>query len=264
MSAGVPPPPPQAPALLATVCGHRPSFSCLGVTLAVLVTIDYNDDDYDDDDDSRFALSCPWLSCLLLWQKLQPIIASILTLAMTKTVAFFLLATMMMTMMMTTPPPLGSPLPFLRMWHCQSLVEAAVEISPVGVQLVSVYGKVIADNDGNRCLVHHAFLSLSCIIEVVVLEIMWPHRIWSQVVFHVLNSPDIDQDDNFNGEPLSDCHLMSGGGADHSPPAALRDLLHRGPVSIVPVFQPDECRGMLTYEECQHVQAKVEGLLRSE
>ena len=147
-----------------------------------------------------------------------------------------------------------------------------MEISPLGVQLVSVHGipsstapgvedATSSSSCGDCCYagceedavrVVHAFLPKSSIIDVVVLEVVWPHCVWSHVVFRVLDNGDGgDGDGGDSGD---------GGG---SPPGdrSVRDLLRRGRVSVVPAFHPRECRGMLTYEQCLRVRDEVGSLL---
>ncbi|KAL3794118.1 hypothetical protein ACHAW5_008754 [Stephanodiscus triporus] len=218
--------------------------------------------------------------------------------AMMSAASFLLLAASSSSSSSSSGDPRLIPL-LRRFFRRRSFVEAAVEITPLGVQLVSVYGTpsippsrggdawttTTTTTTGNDCLrreecedvrlVVHAFLPRCRIIDVVVLEVVWPHRVWSQVVFRVVaNGPD-HRDDVilFDRSPGGGdtSHLREGGippppGAgegltrDRST-TAVRDLLRSGRVSIVPAFHPHECRGKLTYVQCLAVQAELEGLL---
>jgi len=187
----------------------------------------------------------------------------------TMPVAMIVCATMSTMAAILVARMASSSLRLLRRCRRRSLVEAAVEISPLGAQLVSVYGipsstapgvgeDATSSSSGDCCYpgcegdvrrVVHAFLPRSSIIDVVVVEVVWPHCVWSQVVFRVLddNGPD---DDDYDDD-----------GSASSGDRPVRNLLRKGRVIVVPAFHPHECRGMMTYEQCLRVRDEMEGLL---
>lgn len=132
--------------------------------------------------------------------------------------------------------------------------EAVVEITPLGVQLLSIYTtsrkadtstKSKYDTDHVKI---RAFLPKQQIIDVIVMEIVWPHCVWSQVAFRVAKSSKLKHRNEMSKQP---CCTKS-----HN----IHDLLQQNRVEIIPCF-PDECRGMLMYEKCLDIQIKIEELL---
>jgi len=266
---GAPPSPslPSAAAAMAAV-----AVFLAAAALEIRVVDDYDDDDDDDDDDvvdgSASCLLRPWRMA----HRRRSIVGAATTTTTTTTtmpVAMIVCATMStMAALLAARMASSSSRRLLRRWRRRSLVEAAVEISPLGVQLVSVRGippstaPGVEDAtssppscgdcchpgyEGDVVRVVHAFLPKSSIIDVVVLEVVWPHCVWSHVVFRVLDNigPDDDDDD----------------GSASSGDRSVRNLLRKGRVIVVPAFYPHECRGMLTYEQCLRVRDEVEVLL---
>lgn len=147
-----------------------------------------------------------------------------------------------------------------RLFSSRRFVEAAVEITPLGVQLVSIYGT--CDNNTDKALSKRrgyknndniqykvrAFLPRPKIVDVIVMEVVWPHCVWSQVVFRVL--------DEFDDDPSGESHSKDCTSKVHS----IHKLLEKNKVSIIPAY-PEECRGMLSYEQCLRVQSEIEELL---
>lgn len=146
-------------------------------------------------------------------------------------------------------------------WHlmCRGqlkLKEAVVEITPLGVQLLSIYGtshdveaSTKSTSDRDRVKIR-TFLPKQQILDVIVMEIVWPHCVWSQVAFRVAKGNKLNQNEVSN-EP----HYAESYNINH--------LLQQNRVEIIPCF-PDEYRGVLTYEKCLEVQIKIEELLRLE
>lgn len=172
--------------------------------------------------------------------------------------------------------------------------EAAVEITQLGVQLVSIFGtseekKQTTDPECLSSATYkssdkvkvRAFLPTQQIIDVVVIEMVWPHCVWSQVAFRVVKGRPIAA---INTTPNSSMKSMnkdeiksntrrlddeSGDERDKSvlPPHAtkrqhhnIHELLQEDRVVIIPCF-PDECHGILTYKQCLQVQMQIETLL---
>ena len=265
---GAPPSPtlPSAAAAMAAV-----AVFLAAAALAIRV-VDDDDDDDDVVDGSASCLLRPWRMA----HRRRSIFGAATTPTTTTTTTTTMPVAMMVCATMSTMAALlvarmassSSSRRLLRRWRRRSLVEAAVEISPLGVQLVSVRGipsstaPGVEDAtsspsscgdcchpgyEGDVVRVVHAFLPKSSIIDVVVLEVVWPHCVWSHVVFRVLdnNGPDDDYDD----------------GSASSGDRSVRNLLRKGRVIVVPAFYPHECRGMLTYEQCLRVRDEVEVLL---
>lgn len=153
-------------------------------------------------------------------------------------------------------------------------VEAAIEITPMTVQLMSIYGSAVPTKNSSMTPpndAHHnittstqsseeyynnykgiyrevrANLPRPQILDAVVMEVVWPHCVWSQVAFRVAKGNTEEMDDVRE-------NATKGNGV------LIQQLLKQNRVSIVPAF-PKECQGMLTYEQCLHVQAEIERLL---
>ena len=135
--------------------------------------------------------------------------------------------------------------------------EAVVEVTPLGVQLMSIYGtptysltKKIRDN---QCKTR-AFVPKERIVDVIVMEVVWPHCVWSQVAFRVVNNaPSNDEkavyaSSKTNKKPNCQSHTV-------------HELLQQQSLAIIPCF-PDECRGLLTYKQCLGIQSEIEKLLK--
>jgi len=143
-----------------------------------------------------------------------------------------------------------------------------------------------------------AFLPRQQILDVIVMEVVWPHCVWSQVAFRVLNGAARDSSSQYGrcevqgGEkdvmdgmgngcesniqnncderykrnndgstPQSDQErIQEGSRRSQMKPPSIQELIQKNQVSIVPAF-PEECRGMLSYEQCLHIQAEIERLL---
>lgn len=214
--------------------------------------------------------------------------------------------------------------------------KAVIEITPFGVQLISIYGPGSSSshdgiNDNNRGQstssygvtdtssrshnniesthshhVHHgesslhktitskrkvrAFIPRERILDVIVIEIVWPHCVWSQVAFRVdkglyKSSPvvqsqhseykaqsSVNNDDHGNrrrqqptspkGDAYNHDNVTINGDEDHYATRSqnIQALLKQNRVAIVPAF-PEECRGLLSYKECLLLQEEIEGLL---
>lgn len=237
-------------------------------------------------------------------------------------------------------PFLSYPLLFGWSWRSCKFVEAAIEITPTYVQLVSMYGitsypssmsssssSSMTPNRKNHKQqqqneqqtrprrpsifttqgsdAHHhmdcdfilqrshklirAQIPITRIIDVIVMEIVWPHCVWSQVAFRVRNNFDVDSknldgscnDDRSkyvyrreenklrrpaprrNNTNISDdiSNINTQRHSSTPPQAVMQQLLQNGGVSIIPAFPPDDCHGMLSYEECLTVQAEIERLI---
>ena len=137
-----------------------------------------------------------------------------------------------------------------RMAFCRrQLTEAAIEITPLGVQLVSLYDKSIGRETNVKdtiCKVR-AFIPHQQILDVVVIEVVWSHCVWSQLVFRVVkNTKEVSNQD------IQDMQKQS--------KETIRKLMQQNQISIIPAF-PDECRGMLSYEQCLNIQSELEEYL---
>ena len=188
-------------------------------------------------------------------------------------------------------------------------VEAAIEISPIGVQLVSAYGTGATscsvsnntlfttstqsdDNYQRRRDIRYkvrSFLPPQRILDVIVVEVVWPHCVWSQVVFRVVKEDIGDLStiscSEMQGETQGEvdgindgCNtLQNNGDADQTTQntrqklqqssqhtqtksSRIQELLQQNQVSIVAAF-PEECQGKLSYEQCLHIQAEIERLM---
>ena len=164
------------------------------------------------------------------------------------------------------------------LFNSRQFLEAAVEVTPMGVQLVSIYGKQGArttreksstakgarvhgttSKDKNEMHTRYtntndvqykvrSFLPRHQIIDVIVMEVVWPHCVWSQLAFRVIDGIVLQHEMiQQNGDQSTRIDLM-------------QKLLKQNQVSIVPIF-PEECRGSLTYGQCLDVQAEIEKLL---
>ena len=196
---------------------------------------------------------------------------------------------------------------------------AVIEISSFGVQLISFYGSGSShDNRNNdaasrdeknvlkiayqkhnkrllnktRCKrqVFRAFIPRERIIDVIVMEIVWPHCVWSQVAFRVdkgCGSFFVQSSKHHNGiehdrrrrqhhtssfkddAHVYDCIQSKDGEKDTGTDdqfttrsQSTQTLMKKNRVAIVPAF-PDECRGLLSYKECLRLQQEIERLLWS-
>jgi len=216
-----------------------------------------------------------------------------------------------------------------RLLSPRRFVEAVIEITPFGVQLISVFGtkpatvlapsslssplkystnappfnttttKYSSSGDVNDKKKHtnkiRAFIPKQQILDVVVMEVVWSHCVWSQVVFRVVKEDignmghlklsrnnlqcdtiqfaventgdgDGDGDDNVDSpvQPIttqrknlprktSQCNTKT-------KTSLIQALLQQNQIAIVPAF-PEECRGMLSYEQCLRIQAEIERML---
>lgn len=130
-----------------------------------------------------------------------------------------------------------------------NLIEAAVEITPLGVQLVSTFENGRGDSrDRITTTSPRAFLPRHRILDVIVTEIVWPHCVWTQVAFRMLNETYCGPRRGANP------HIK------FLEPNSVEELLRQTRVDIVPAF-PEECRGWLTYRDCLDVQSELERLL---
>ena len=190
-------------------------------------------------------------------------------------------------------------------------VEAAIEITPFGVQLVTVHGKGAPsrsvspsnaisttstrsyDRYNNRKDMQYnvrAFLPRQQILDVIVMEVVWPHCVWSQVVFRVAKEDIgdylsksscykmqgesqgavegiVDGCENIQNNSHADQNtqntrqkLQQGSQHTQTTSSFIQALQQQDQVSIVPAF-PEECQGMLSYEQCLHIQSEIERLL---
>ena len=141
----------------------------------------------------------------------------------------------------------------------RKLVEAAVEITPLGVQLVSIYGTTsdsFATNRKRNQVKIRTFIPREQIKDVIVMEIVWPHCVWSQLAFRVIkNTPAKERFSNDNEMKCPCVHHKSG-----SKIFNVNELYQHYVISIIPCF-PEECRGLLTYEQCLTVQVEIERLI---
>ncbi|KAL3776679.1 hypothetical protein HJC23_002976 [Cyclotella cryptica] len=156
--------------------------------------------------------------------------------------------------------------------------EAAVEITPLGVQLVTVYGvdrndsvgqSSCDDKDEHRV---RTFLPMQQIIDVIVMEVVWPHCVWSQLAFRVIKGNpmdnvifNIEHDGNRKTDSVSasDSSKSTQQSQERDRPCRFHNihtLLEQDRIAIVPCF-PDECRGLLTYAQCLSIQMEIEKLL---
>jgi hypothetical protein len=172
---------------------------------------------------------------------------------------------------------------FLGFLGTRRFKEAAVEITPFGVQLVSVYGTYCADGRGPSSShvkdEHHrvrAFLPMQQIMDVIVMEVVWPHCVWSQLAFRVIKGDPCDNAYNSSVGILEDDGVVKGAHASENgvkksgQPSQekhkmcrfrnIHKLLEQDRIAIIPCF-PEECRGLLTYEQCLSIQVEIENLL---
>jgi hypothetical protein len=134
------------------------------------------------------------------------------------------------------------------------LKEAVIEITPFGVQLVSVYGSSVESPTTTKCndvVRIRSFIPNAKIIDVIVMEVVWPHCVWSQLAFRVVKSSSGAQGIVTSPPDKKIEHLQF-----HNK----HTLLEQNRVSIIPCF-PDECRGLLTYKQCLDVQNEIERIL---
>lgn len=213
--------------------------------------------------------------------------------------------------------------------------KAVIEITPFGVQLISIYGPGsgsshddIHENNREQSIssysvtdtssrshnnidnthhVHHgksslhktvttkrkvrAFIPRERILDVIVMEIVWPHCVWSQVAFRVdkglqKSSPVVQsqhseyvaqsssankndhrerrrqQPTSSKGDTYNHDNVAINGEEDYYATRSrnIQALLKQNRVAIVPAF-PEECRGLLSYKECLLLQEEIERLL---
>eukprot|EP00581_Thalassiosira_minuscula_P007597 CAMPEP_0183703308 /NCGR_PEP_ID=MMETSP0737-20130205/1092_1 /TAXON_ID=385413 /ORGANISM="Thalassiosira miniscula, Strain CCMP1093" /LENGTH=274 /DNA_ID=CAMNT_0025930035 /DNA_START=12 /DNA_END=836 /DNA_ORIENTATION=+ len=189
-------------------------------------------------------------------------------------------------------------------FQSRRFVEAAVEVTPFGVQLVSVFGKASSPSScsvgespsntnssfttstrqatnknsnphSNTQRKVRAFLPRQQILDVIIMEVVWPHCVWTLVAFRVakgdvenaMHTADEGESTQTygnaeDGSILSTRQTSRQISSQHAPTktSLVQELLQQGRVAIVPAF-PEECRGMLSYRECLRVQEEIEGLL---
>ena len=153
-----------------------------------------------------------------------------------------------------------------------TFVEAIVEVSPLGVQLLSIYGSSSSSSSSSssetmittststssrktkEVVQYHAFLPFTCILDVTVREVVWSHRVWSQVVFRIHENYYAD---NYNADPGVQQQQ------DERRRIVQKKLADRGTTitTIIPAFYPNECQRMMTYVECLAAQAQIEELM---
>jgi len=162
------------------------------------------------------------------------------------------------------------------MLHCHrtknrkhtTFVEAIVEVSPLGVRLLSIYGSSSSSSSSSETMIptststssrktkevvqYHAFLPFTCILDVTVREVVWSHCVWSQVVFRIHENYCTN---NYNADP--------GVQQQQQQQQQQNELVDRGTAitTIIPAFYPNECQRMMTYVECLAVQAQIEELM---
>ncbi|KAL7516498.1 hypothetical protein ACHAWX_001505 [Stephanocyclus meneghinianus] len=171
---------------------------------------------------------------------------------------------------------------FLGFLGSRRFKEAAMEITPFGVQLVSVYGTHSTygrgHSSGHFKEEHRvrSFLPMQKIIDVIVMEVVWPHCVWSQLAFRVIKRDSCDDACNSSVGIREDdgviigAHVPENGANKSMQPSQERyklsrfcnihKLLEQDRVAIVPCF-PEECRGLLTYKQCLSIQVEIENLL---
>ncbi len=199
--------------------------------------------------------------------------------------------------------------------------KAAIEITSFGVQLVSIYGRndswtiqststtsdILEDDEINVAATpkihdntHHVhkklldntnskrqvrvFIPRERIIDVIVMEIVWPHCVWSQVAFRVNKGCETtlthskcsieddgvekcrrrsDEMNNTHGNGNIQSNSEKRNAIDNqfvSASSDIQTLMKQNRVAIVPAF-PEECRGLLSYKECLLLQEEIERLL---
>ena len=214
--------------------------------------------------------------------------------------------------------------------------KAVIEITPFGVQLISIYGPGSSSSHGsihennrgqstslysvtdtdtssrshnnidNTHHMHHsksslhktvttkrkvrAFIPREQILDVIVMEIVWPHCVWSQVAFRVdkglcKSSPVVQsqhseyeaqssvnkdnrrkrrrqQPTSSKGDTCNGDNVAINGKEDYYATRSqnIQALLKQNRVAIVPAF-PEESRGLLSYKECLLLQEEIERLL---
>jgi len=209
--------------------------------------------------------------------------------------------------------------------------KAAIEITSFGVQLVSIYGRHCSSyNDPGKTIqsttttsedekinvaathnvddktrhVHkktlhntiskrqvRVFIPRERIIDAIVMEIVWPHCVWSQVAFRVnkgcesssceskcskedngveecrqrrfqeiASTNDMSNvHDNVNiRSNFEKCNDIDDQFASESP--NIQALMKQNRVALVPAL-PEECRGLLSYKECLLLHEEIERLL---
>mmetsp|Transcript_12721 Transcript_12721/g.20128 ORF Transcript_12721/g.20128 Transcript_12721/m.20128 type:complete len:129 (+) Transcript_12721:1-387(+) len=127
------------------------------------------------------------------------------------------------------------------------------------------------------------------------MKVVWSHCVWSQVVFRFVKEDignighlklsrnklqggtiqfavenagdgDGDGDDNVDSpaQPTTTQQKNSSRQTSQCSPktkkSLIQALLQQNQIAIVPAF-PEECRGMLSYEQCLSIQAEIERML---
>ena len=127
-----------------------------------------------------------------------------------------------------------------------------------------------------------AFIPRERIIDVIVMEIVWPHCVWSQVAFRVdkgskaygqSDHSDLDEtSEHFsqsqnqnpassgNMNELKENHCESKRQYKSDVMQMISSLMKRNRIAIIPVL-PEKCRGQLSYKECLQLQEEIEELL---
>lgn len=128
-----------------------------------------------------------------------------------------------------------------------------------------------------------AFIPRERIIDVIVMEIVWPHCVWSQVAFRVDKgsesslvqskcSKEEEDDRRLQGlaspeDKHNNVHIQSNvekfnviNGQCAPTSLSIQALMKQNRVAIVPAL-PEECRGLLSYNECLRLQEEIERLL---
>lgn len=139
------------------------------------------------------------------------------------------------------------------------------------------------DNTNSKRQVR-VFIPRERIIDVIVMEIVWPHCVWSQVVFRVNKGCETTltqskcsiEDDGVEkcrrrSDEMNNIHSNGNiqpnsekrNAIDNqfaSASSNIQTLMKQNRVAIVPAF-PEECRGLLSYKECMLLQEEIERLL---
>lgn len=151
----------------------------------------------------------------------------------------------------------------------RQLKEAAVKVTPRGVQLLSIYNTQSESKVGNDVFEIRAFIPTWKIIDVIVTEVVWPHCVWSQVAFRVLkdstsNSQSSSTAYSTKDETERECddikQIMQKKQQQPVHNMNIHELLQQNRVEIMPCF-PDEYRGCLTYEMCLDIQEAIDKML---
>jgi hypothetical protein len=200
------------------------------------------------------------------------------------------------------PPSLNSTSPSSQKHQYQQKQRRRASIVTIQKNNQPSNNNVVSDtttttNNNNNNMQHHihhkiihAQIPHTDILDVIVMEIVWPHCVWSQVAFRVRNTMTVKangdgasrrtdglpNEEQETGQPVAavvrkrskfddrnDANPQRHLSASSSSQAAgvVQQLLEKSEVSIVPAFPSHDCHGMLSYEECLLVQAEIEKLL---